>query len=288
VVIIQIEQVQKAFRKKTALEDVTLTIKPGIFGLLGPNGAGKTTLMRILATILRPDRGSITADGIDWARDAYRVRAMLGYLPQDFGVFRNVTAREVLVYIGTLKGVEKGQLKRQIDAVLEEVNLTAHADKKVGTFSGGMRRRLGIAQALLGDPKLIVIDEPTAGLDPEERVRFRLLLRRLAREERVVVLSTHIVGDVEAVCDQLAVIKKGKAHSFASPEELAQVADGRVWRWVGDAREYALLEERYRIVSSVSRGSTMEARILSDTRPSEAAEPVTPSLEEGYLAWIGE
>ncbi|MCG0313715.1 MAG: ABC transporter ATP-binding protein [Calditerricola sp.] len=271
--IIQIEQVQKAFRKKTALEDVTLTIKPGIFGLLGPNGAGTTTLMRILATILRPDRGSITADGIDWARDAYRVRAMLGYLPQDFGVFRNVTAREVLAYIGALKGVEKGQLKRQIDAVLEEVNLTAHADKKVGTFSGGMRRRLGIAQALLGDPKLIVIDEPTAGLDPEERV---------------VVLSTHIVGDVEAVCDQLAVIKKGKAHSFASPEELVQVADGRVWRWVGDAREYALLEERYRIVSSVSRGSTMEARILSDTRPSEAAEPVTPSLEEGYLAWIGE
>ncbi|GAB6933353.1 ATP-binding cassette domain-containing protein [Calditerricola satsumensis] len=286
--ILQIEQVQKAFRKKTALEDVTLTIKPGIFGLLGPNGAGKTTLMRILATILRPDRGSITADGIDWTRDAHRVRAMLGYLPQDFGIFRNVTAREVLAYIGTLKGVEKGQLKRQIDAVLEEVNLTAHADKKVGTFSGGMRRRLGIAQALLGDPKLIVIDEPTAGLDPEERVRFRLLLRRLVREERVVVLSTHIVGDVEAVCDQLAVIKKGKAHLFASPEELAQVADGRVWRWVGDAREYALLEEKYRIVSSVSRGSTMEARILSDTRPSEAAEPATPSLEEGYLVWVGE
>ncbi|MBE3593999.1 MAG: ABC transporter ATP-binding protein [Candidatus Carbobacillus altaicus] len=286
--IIQIERVKKAFKKKTALEDVTLTLKPGIFGLLGPNGAGKTTLMRILATIFRPDRGSITADGIDWTRDAHRVRTMLGYLPQDFGVFRNVTAREVLVYIGTLKGVARDQLKHQVNAVLDAVNLTTHADKKVGTFSGGMRRRLGIAQALLGDPKLIVIDEPTAGLDPEERVRFRLLLRRLAQEERVVILSTHIVGDVEAVCDQLAVIKKGKAHLFASPEELAKVADGQIWRWVGDIRDYALLEEKYRIVSSVSRGSTMEARILSDTQPSEAVEPVAPTLEEGYLAWVGE
>lgn len=286
--MIKITEVVKSFGKRRALDRVTLTVKPGIFGLLGPNGAGKTTLMRILATILRPDAGSVGADGIDWARDAHRVRTMLGYLPQDFGVFRNITAREALAYIGTLKGIEKGGLGHQIETVLEEVNLKEHADEKVGRFSGGMRRRLGIAQALLGKPGLIIVDEPTSGLDPQERVRFRLLLRRLAREERVVIVSTHIVEDVQAICDQLAVLKEGKAHQFASPEKLARAAEGRVWHWAGEAEEYALLEEKYRIVSSVSRGETVEARILSDTRPSDAAVPVAPTLEEGYLAWIGE
>lgn len=286
--MIRITEVVKSFGKRRALGGVTLTVKPGIFGLLGPNGAGKTTLMRILATILRPDAGSVVVDGTDWARDAHRVRTMLGYLPQDFGVFRNITAREALVYIGTLKGIEKGELGRRIETVLAEVNLKEHADEKVGKFSGGMRRRLGIAQALLGEPRLIIVDEPTSGLDPAERVRFRLLLRRLAGEGRVVILSTHIVEDVQAICDQLAVLKKGEAHQFASPEELAQAAKDRVWHWTGEAQEYAFLEEKHRIVSSVSRGKTVEARILSDTRPGDAAVPVDPTVEEGYLAWIGE
>ena len=283
---LKIDSLSKSFKRHRVLNQVSLEIKPGLFGLLGPNGAGKTTFMRIIATILRPDEGEIRFNGIDWSKNPDQVRKMLGYLPQDFGLFRNITARESLEYIGSLKGIPKNHLYFEIKKVLEEVNLQEYENKKVGGFSGGMRRRLGIAQAILGEPQLIMVDEPTAGLDPEERIRFRNLLKRLGNQNRIVFLSTHIVEDIQATCEQIAVLNKGKAQIFNSTSELAKIAKDKVWKLTINEEQFNEIEKNYKIISSNMTESGIDLRILSNSKPNDDALSVDPSVEEGYLTWI--
>src|SRR6266567_568638 len=221
-VLLSIEDVTKQYRKGVkALSNFSLELKPGILGLLGPNGAGKTTLMSILATITRATGGRVLWNGVDIARDPDTLRSVLGYLPQDFGVYPNLSAVEFLQYLAAVKGMDAATTKRRIDELLELVNLTEARKRSLGGFSGGMRQRVGIAQALLNDPALLIVDEPTAGLDPEERIRFRNLLSDLSGE-RIVILSTHIVSDVEATATDIALISQGALVAHASPEQLLQ------------------------------------------------------------------
>lgn len=279
---ITITQLTKYYGKIRALEDISLCISSGIFGLLGPNGAGKTTLLRILTTLLEPTSGQARVGEFDVMKDPGEVRRCLGYLPQDFGFYRSLTAFETLDYIGAMKNIPARQRKEQVQAALAEVNLLKEARRKVGMFSGGMRQRLGIAQALLGDPELIVVDEPTAGLDPEERIRFRNLLARLAGE-RTVLISTHIVADVEASCMGLAVLNRGRLVFSGSPEALRDRARGVVWQVEVPAGRWPELEERYPVLSTRALNGRMQARLLSDHPPLAGAQPVEPGLEDGYV-----
>lgn len=280
---IKVSQLTKDYGKFRALDDITFHIPGGMFGLLGPNGAGKTTLMRILTTLLTPTSGEVQIGPYDLLRCAGEIRQRLGYLPQDFGFYRSLTAFEILDYIATLKNVPTRQRKDQIQTVLAEVNLLAEARRKIGSFSGGMRQRLGIAQALLGQPELIVVDEPTAGLDPEERIRFRNLLARLA-ERRTVLLSTHIVADIEASCSSLAVLDQGRLIFNGSPLDLMEQARGQVWRAAVPMERWGEYEQRYPVLASRSVNGCMEARLLSERAPVPDSLPVEPSLEDGYVA----
>lgn len=233
---LSIEHVGKTYRGRVrGLDGFSLELGPGVLGLLGPNGAGKSTLMRILATITRPTDGRVTWNGVDIVAKPNVLRAELGFLPQDFGIYPNLNAREFLEYIAAAKGIEGRAAKKRIDELLALVNLTDVQRRPLGGFSGGMRQRVGIAQALLNDPKLLIVDEPTAGLDPEERVRFRNLLSDLSGE-RVVILSTHIVSDVEATATHIALIDKGRMVVAAAPEELLRTVEGRVWGMDGVER----------------------------------------------------
>ncbi len=280
---INVSHLTKDYGKFRALDNITFHIPSGMFGLLGPNGAGKTTLMRILTTLLTPTSGEVLIGAYNLLRDPGKIRQRLGYLPQDFGFYRSLTALEILDYIATLKNVPTRQRKDQIQTVLTEVNLLAEARRKVGSFSGGMRQRLGIAQALLGQPELIVVDEPTAGLDPEERIRFRNLLARLA-ERRTVLLSTHIVADIEASCSHVAVLNRGRLIISGSPRELMEQARGMVWQAVVPSDRWGEYEKRYPVLASRSINGRMEARLLSEHPPMPGSLPVEPSLEDGYVA----
>ena len=280
-----IQGVDRSFDKTKVLRQINLEISNGIFGLLGENGAGKTTLMRIIATVLKPDKGEISLGDINWSKDPHKVRQMLGYLPQEFGAFKNITAAECLKYIAQLKGIKsKEECLLQIEQVLKEVNLFEAKDRKIGGFSGGMKRRLGIAQALLNNPTLIIVDEPTAGLDPAERIRFRNLLRQLGKN-RIVILSTHIVEDIEATCQNLAVIKGGTSVQFSSQQELSKIASGKVWTWKLSNEAYNRLGKDVHIVSSKIHKYYVEARIISEIKPGSGAEETDPTIEEGYLVW---
>ena len=265
-----------------ALDGIDLHVKPGMVGLLGANGAGKTTLMRILAGILRPSRGRVLVGGHDLARAAGRtaVKRALGYLPQDLGLYPDLTAAEFLDYIGLLKGMTSRRARRaQVGELLELTGLTAAAGRKLGTFSGGMRRRVGVAQALLGDPKLLIVDEPTAGLDPEERIRFRNLLATLA-SGRTVLLSTHIVEDVAQTCRELAVLHRGRLLYHGPTTELVAAAQGRVWTLTSDGAPPA---GDGTVVAAVHLGSAVQYRVVGE-RPGGDAEPAAPTLEDGYVA----
>lgn len=254
-----------------------------MFGLLGPNGSGKTTLMRLLATILRPSAGQMFIDNIDVLRHPARIRAQLGYLPQDFGFYKRLTAYETLSYIATMKQIARAERHQQIRQVLEQVNLIDVAQRRVGGFSGGMRQRLGIAQALLGNPPLLIVDEPTAGLDPEERLRLRNLLVRLATQ-RTVLLSTHIVADIEASCTALAVLNQGRLVFTGTLTDLVEQARGRVWQVETTPEQWEQLPADLRIVSSRSSGAKMLLRVLADDLPLAGATSVEPGLEDGYMA----
>lgn len=264
-----------------ALRNFSLELRPGVLGLLGPNGAGKTTLMNIIATITRATVGAITWNGADLARQPDAVRAVLGYLPQDFGVYPNLNAVEFLEYFAAVKGLDSASARRRIDELLILVNLADVRKRPLGGFSGGMRQRIGIAQALLNDPQLLIVDEPTAGLDPEERVRFRNLLSDLSGD-RIVILSTHIVSDVEATATRIALISEGALVTHAPPEDLLREAEGKVWEWVVPSAGLSAAKQRYRISSTVRRGDGVHVRLLAESPP-DGAVPVPATLEDAYL-----
>jgi ABC-type multidrug transport system ATPase subunit len=280
---LRVENLSKRYRGGVqALSDLDLDLGPGVLGLLGPNGAGKSTLMRIVAGITRPTTGRVTWNGVDLAREPDRVRETLGYLPQDFGVYPNLSATEFLEYIAAAKGLDPGATRRRIEILLELVNLADARKRPLGGFSGGMRQRVGIAQALLNDPRLLVVDEPTAGLDPEERVRFRQLLSDLSGE-RVVILSTHIVSDVEAVADRIAILAHGRLLAHAPSRDLTSALAGRVWELRVPADDVAALRSRGVVSATVRRGEQVAVRVLAAEAPHAEARRVDPTLEEVYL-----
>jgi len=264
-----------------ALRGFSLELAPGVLGLLGPNGAGKTTLMSILATITRATEGQVTWNEVDLAKNPNALRAVLGYLPQDFGVYPNLNPVEFLEYLAAVKGLDASAARRRIDDLLNLVNLTDVRKRPLGGFSGGMKQRVGIAQALLNDPQLLIVDEPTAGLDPEERVRFRNLLSDLAGD-RIVILSTHIVSDVEATATDIALISQGTLVAHASPEELLRQVEGKVWEWVIPSAELNAAKQRYLVSSTSRRSDGAHARVLTE-QPPAGAMPAAPNLEDAYL-----
>src|SRR5215210_6132305 len=275
-----IESVGKQYtRTAWGLHDVSLDLGPGVLGLLGPNGAGKSTLMRILATITKPTTGSVIWNGTDIARAPDDLRAVLGYLPQDFGVYPHLNAVEFLEYMAAIKGLEAKAARRRIDELLEVVNLTEVRKRPLGGFSGGMKQRVGVAKALLNDPQLLIVDEPTAGLDPEQRAHFRTLLSDLAGE-RIVILSTHIVSDVEATATDIAIISQGRLLHHATPETLLQALDGKVWEWVVPSTALQALKQQYIFSSEIRRADGVHVRTVADVAPGPDAHLVDPNLED--------
>jgi ABC-2 type transport system ATP-binding protein len=280
---LEIENLSKRYgRGVWALREFSLSLGPGVLGLLGPNGAGKSTLLRILATIARPTSGRAVWNGVDLARAPDDLRRVLGYLPQDFGVYPHLSAEEFLHYLAAMRGLDSGSARRRIDGLLDLVNLSAVRRRPLGGFSGGMRQRVGIAQALLNDPQVLIVDEPTGGLDPEERVRFRNLLSDLSGE-RIVILSTHIVADVEATATRIALIGGGRLIRDAAPEELLREAAGRVWEAVIPAAELTSFRERHRVSGTLRRSDGVQVRVVSETCPWGGARQVSPTLEDAYL-----
>jgi ABC-type multidrug transport system ATPase subunit len=267
------------------LKEFSLQLQPGILGLLGPNGAGKSTLMNILATITRPTEGVVSWNGVDITRKPDGLRQVLGYLPQSFGVYPNLSAQEFLEYMAAVKEVDARTARRRIDELLQLVNLTAVRKRPLGGYSGGMKQRIGIAQALLNDPELLIVDEPTVGLDPEERVRFRNLIADLAGE-RIVILSTHIVSDVEATATRIVIANHGRLIMDTSSEELLRVVEGRVWEWVVPTTELADVKNRYLVSGSLRRTDGIQLRVISRSSPAQQARLVTPTFEDAYLKLI--
>ncbi len=285
---LSIEQVAKEYSGGVwGLRDFSLAFESGVLGLLGPNGAGKSTLMRILATVTRPSRGRVIWNGSDIVRRPDALRAVLGYLPQDFGVYPNLSAQEFLEYIAAAKGLSAAAARRRIEDLLLMVNLVDARRRPLGGFSGGMRQRVGIAQALLNDPRLLIVDEPTAGLDPEERVRFRNLLAELS-SDRIVILSTHIVSDVEAVATRIALIQQGRLVRQATPEELLRSAEGNVWEWMIAGDELAALRGSLLISGTQRRAEGVRVRAVSPHPPRPEARPVAPNLEDAYLMHLAQ
>ncbi len=267
-----------------ALHNVSLTIPLGMFGLLGPNGAGKSTLMRTLATLQEADSGTATLDGIDVLKQKDDVRRVLGYLPQEFGLYPKVSAENLLMHFAALKGIRKTR-REVVNALLQQTNLWEHRRKPLGSFSGGMKQRFGIAQALLGDPRLIIVDEPTAGLDPEERVRFHNLLSAIG-QNIIVILSTHIVSDVSDLCGRMAIIHQGRVLLAGEPATLVAELQGRIWKKAIDASELARSGEQFQVVMvRLFAGKTL-IHVLSDGQPGAGFEPVLPDLEDLYFAAI--
>ena len=264
----------------------SLELGPGILGLVGPNGAGKSTLMRLLATVTKPTEGEVLWEGEDAARHPDRLRRVLGYLPQDFGVYPNLSAREFLSYVAALKGLRATAAKRRIDELLEVLNLSNAAKRPLGGYSGGMRQRVGIAQALLNDPRLLIVDEPTVGLDPEERARFRYLLTDLAAD-RLVILSTHIVSDVEATAERVAVMKEGRILAHTTPEALISTVEGKVFSWTVPVKELPGVRERFLVSGTLRRSDGVRVRVVVDEPPDPRASKVRPTLEDAYLHAVG-
>jgi ABC-type multidrug transport system ATPase subunit len=271
----------------TALTGVDLDVPTGMFGLLGPNGAGKSTLMKILAGTLEATSGSATLDGVDILTDPMKVRSQLGYLPQDFGFYPNLTGEQMLEYLLKLKGVEApGGLKLLVRELLARVNLSFAAKRKLKGYSGGMRQRLGIAQAIAGNPRILIVDEPTAGLDPEERHRFYRLLAELARD-RTVILSTHIVDDVSVLCPRFVVIAKGEIVAVTTPEEARGNLRGRIFEGTGTDDDVSTLRGRYRVTQAVLVEGRNRVRIhVPDGAPPQGFEPVDASLEDAYMTLV--
>jgi ABC-2 type transport system ATP-binding protein len=285
--LLRIERVSKQYRRDLwGLRSFTLDLRQGVLGLLGPNGAGKSTLMRILATVTQATEGKVSWNGnghaVDVAKHPDELRQVLGYLPQDFGIYPHLNAIEFLEYLAAIKGLDGRTARRRIDELLQVVNLVDAAKRPLGGLSGGMKQRVGIAQALLNDPQLLIVDEPTAGLDPEERVRFRGLIAELAGE-RIVILSTHIVSDVEATATSIAIINQGYLITHDLPEKLMQAVEGKVWMWMTNSQELSALKQQLLISSTARRSDGVHVRVVAEQRPNGDAQPVPPTLEDAYL-----
>jgi len=286
--MLELVDVTKVYRGgKRAVDSMTMRLDHGMLGLLGPNGAGKSSLMRIAATVTRPTSGRVLFNGTDVVSKPDVLRRVLGYLPQDFGVYPNLTSREFLGYCAAAKGVSARTARARIDELLELVNLTEAVKRPLGKYSGGMLRRVGIAQALLADPQVIIVDEPTAGLDPEERVRFRNLLSDLA-SDRVVMLSTHIVSDVESVASDIAVVAQGRLLRRGTPEELLAAVEGQVWEILADPADISAIQKRHLVSRMIRSSSGVRVRLLSPMPPYAGAQETAPDLEDAYLGIVNQ
>lgn len=278
-----LKQITKKFGRKRAVDRMNITLSHGVYGLLGANGAGKTTLMRMICGVLNPSEGEILMDGhnIREYGDAYR--GLLGYLPQDFGYYPDFTAKEFMHYIAALKGLSDKKARHVTKELFEIVSLSDVADKKIRTFSGGMKQRLGIAQAVINNPKILVLDEPTAGLDPKERVRFRNLIADFFKD-KIVILSTHIVSDVEYIADTILIMKSGKLLLRGPIERVTDSMQGKVWKYVVDGRDADRINERFCVANLHHlEDGNIEVRVISDNRPFAEAVPMQPTLEDLYL-----
>jgi len=285
---IEIEGLNKVYPNGNhAIKDVNMTIESGMFGLLGPNGAGKSTLMRILVTLMKPSSGQVLVDGLNLMKDRKQIRSMLGYLPQDFRFFTKLKTYEFLDYAARLAGLTNGKSRKEIvEKMLEEVGLYEARNRFANNLSGGMKRRLGIAQALIGDPKLIIVDEPTTGLDPEERIRFRNLLTRVSDKDVIIILSTHIVGDISSTCTDMALMNKGVLSYKGSPERLIELAKDNVWKITATETEYFEIQEKYPIISSIPSEEGWEVQVVSREINGYLGERIEPNLEHAYVNFM--
>jgi len=285
---VAISNLTKTYRKGVkALDSVTLEINSGMFGLLGPNGAGKTTLMRILVTLMKPTAGTVDVDGYDLQRDRAKIRSMIGYLPQAFTTFSKLKTAEFLDYAARLAGLRKSSARKNaVDEMLEIVGLYEARDRQANKLSGGMKRRLGIAQALIGDPKILIVDEPTIGLDPEERIRFRNLLADMSEKDMIIILSTHIVGDISSTCKDMALLNKGRLAYHGSPEALLDMAKDCTWLIRATDLELSDLKERFPVVSQIPSTDGWDVQIVAKSPDGYKAEPLEPNLEHAYVYYL--
>jgi ABC-2 type transport system ATP-binding protein len=285
---ITIENLNKVYPNgNRALHDINLEINNGMFGLLGPNGAGKSSLMRILVTLMQPSSGKVTMDGYDLTKDRQQIRSLLGYLPQDFRFFSHLKTYEFLDYAARLSGMKDSKVRKQaVDKMLEEVGLFEARDRKANNLSGGMKRRLGIAQALINEPKVIIVDEPTTGLDPEERIRFRNLLSTISAKDVVIILSTHIVGDISSSCTDMALLNKGGLAFAGAPDDLVAQADGKVWLINATEEEYLQINEKYPVISTVPTSEGWEIQVVADSINGYNGYNISPNLEHAYVYFM--
>lgn len=272
---------------KYALRDVNLEISTGMFGLLGPNGAGKTTLMRILVTMLLPSKGQVTVGPWDIRKNRKEIREQVGYLPQEFSKFAKIAVWEFLDHVAALSGVKsKSERMKRVDKLLDDVGLFDVRDRMANKLSGGMKRRLGIAQTLIGEPRIIIVDEPTVGLDPEERLRFRNLMTDLSRQERIIILSTHIVGDISSTCTSMALLSSGKVVFQGAPEQLVAFSEGKVWQVAAAGIEIEKLREQFPVISAIPSVAGYDLRIVAEDRPTANAVTLDPNLEDAYVYFM--
>jgi len=285
---IKIENLNKVYRNGNyAIKNLNLEIPNGMFGLLGPNGAGKSTLMRILVTLMKPSSGKVMVDDLDLLKNRREIRSMLGYLPQDFSFFSKLKTYEFLDYAARLAGMKNGaKRKTAVDKMLEEVGLYEARDRNANKLSGGMKRRLGIAQALINDPRIIIVDEPTTGLDPEERIRFRNLLSNISTQDVIIILSTHIVGDISSTCNNMALLSKGELAFAGSPEQLVEEAKGNVWVINATQAEYMEINEKYPVISTIPIEGGWEVQVVAPEVNGYYGKPIEPNLEHAYVHFM--
>jgi len=285
---IRIENLNKIYKGGSyAIKNLNLEIPNGMFGLLGPNGAGKSTLMRILVTLMKPSSGKVYFNDFELSKNRREIRSMLGYLPQDFSFFSKLKTYEFLDYTARLAGMKNGTARRTaVDQMLEEVGLFEARDRNANKLSGGMKRRLGIAQALINDPKIIIVDEPTTGLDPEERIRFRNLLSTLSTRDVIIILSTHIVGDISSTCDNMALLNKGNLAFTGSPEQLIREAEGNVWQIEATEHEYLEINEKYPVISTIPIDGGWEVQVVASDINGYQGKPIAPNLEHAYVHFM--